>query len=341
MKWSTLFLFFLVLGCKSPAPVTGRAFYFWRTVFSFQSNEQKELLQLGVQRLYTRFFDVDYEETLKEAKPIADIRFGTTVDSLLEIVPVVFITNRALLESNDSAMETLGLRITGRITGIEHSLVGQHLKEVQIDCDWTESTREKYFKLLDAVKAEFRKFPVLVSATIRLHQIKYFRRTGVPPVDRGMLMFYNMGKLDDEKTSNSIYDERTAASYIQGISDYPLPLDMALPCFSWAVISQNGHVCHLINDVTEAELNGVAGLRRTDKVHYRVDRQTRLRNIELSEEQTMRLEQVDAEQCKEAARQIESVLKHAPVYVAIFHLSKNKYTVHEKQAFEGVFNRFD
>jgi len=341
MKSFAFFLLFLALGCKSPVVKTGRSFYFWRTVFNLGRPEQKELREQGVRRLYTRFFDVDYDPALKTTKPVADIRFGTAVDSVLEIVPVVFITNRALLESADSSIQTLGLSIAGRIRAIEQVLTGQHLKEVQLDCDWTEGSRTKYFKLIEVIKSEFRKEPVLFSATIRLHQIKYFRRTGVPPADRGMLMFYNMGKLDDEKTANSIYDARTAEPYLHDLAAYPLPLDIALPSFSWVVVIQNGHVCRLIKDVSEAELNAEKGLERTDACHFRVKCRIRLGNTDLFEGETLRLEQVNAELSVRAAEQIQANLAHRPVYVAIFHLNKNQYTTYEKQSFEAVYNRFD
>jgi hypothetical protein len=339
MKWSLLLLLFLLSACSRHDQVASRSFYFWRTVFSLSESEQRELMQTGVHRLYVRFFDVDFDAARQQTKPVQDIRFATAVDSLLEVVPVVFLTNRSLVQNPDSSIQDLGVRIAERVKEIAHAMPGQHLREVQLDCDWTETTREKYFKLIEQIKAEFR--PIQISATIRLHQIKYFRRTGVPPVDRGMLMFYNMGKLEEVNTTNSIYDEHTAEAYLNGLSNYPLPLDIALPCFSWLVVLQNGHLAALINDPDERELAAAPDIAGIDKNRFVVKRRTRFENTDLFEGENLRLEQVDAGLSEQAAKQIASKLKGIPRHIAIYHLNKNQYTAHEKQGFEAVFNRFD
>ena len=86
-------------------------------------------------------------------------------------------------------------------------------KELQIDCDWTESTRDKYFHLLSTLRNELERNKQIISATIRLHQVKYAAITGIPPVHRGMLMYYNMGKIN-ATDNNSVYDKKIAEKYI-------------------------------------------------------------------------------------------------------------------------------
>ncbi len=77
---------------------------------------------------------------------------------------------------------------------------------------------------------------MVLSATIRLHQVKYFETTGVPPVKSGMLMFYNTGDLENPSEENSILNIETAELYLSGLEDYPMQLDIVLPLFSWAVV---------------------------------------------------------------------------------------------------------
>ncbi|MGG2305049.1 hypothetical protein ACE4Z6_26875, partial [Salmonella enterica] len=93
----------------------------------------------------------------------------------------------------------------------------------QIDCDWTLGTKEKYFSLLKRIK---ERMALPLSCTIRLHQVKYQAKTGVPPVDRGMLMYYNMGHVEGATETNSIYDPANADKYVSYVKDYPLPLDV-------------------------------------------------------------------------------------------------------------------
>ena len=64
-------------------------------------------------------------------------------------------------------------------------------QEIQIDCDWTKSTKDKYFYLLKKIKELSKKE---ISCTLRLYPYKYPEIMGVPPVDKAMLMCYNLIK---------------------------------------------------------------------------------------------------------------------------------------------------
>ena len=55
---------------------------------------------------------------------------------------------------------------------------------------------------------------------------------GVPPVDRGMLMCYNLLAPKTADNRNSIFDRKEFAKYIEGADTYPVPLDAALPVYS-------------------------------------------------------------------------------------------------------------
>jgi hypothetical protein len=81
-----------------------------------------------------------------------------------------------------------------------------------------------------------------------LHQIKYYRDTGVPPVDKGVLMYYNMGRIAPD-TLNSVYDRSIALNYVKSLNQYPLSLNIALPIFSWAVQIRDNKVIDLVNKV--------------------------------------------------------------------------------------------
>jgi len=338
-------LFFLSLGflffsCKrqNDREVT-HSFYFWRTIFNMQEEEQADLRKQGVTRLYVRLFDVAYEPVAKAAVPEGDIRFETLVDTGLHVVPMVYITNEALLQTSDSLMEQLSIRIASRIRQSMGAVKGQIPEEIQTDCDWTESTRIRYFRLLTFLRQSFGP-SITLSATIRLHQVKYADRTGVPPVDRGMLMFYNMGKLELEQGPNSIYDKQTASAYLVNFSSYPLALDVALPVFSWAVVFRDGKVAALVHQVEAGDMN-IPGLEALDKTHYRVTASVKLKNIELQAGETIRLEDPGTTGCLEAASQISPFLKAKKFSVALFHLKKNKYNDYEKQDFEKVFHCFN
>jgi hypothetical protein len=50
--------------------------------------------------------------------------------------------------------------------------------------------KDNYLKFIAVFKKLSKK---KLSATIRLHQVKYFKKTKIPNVDSGVLMYYNMG----------------------------------------------------------------------------------------------------------------------------------------------------
>jgi len=103
-------------------------------------------------------------------------------------------------------------------------------REVQIDCDWTPSIRDKYFYFLSCLK------PLLagkeLSVTVRLFPYKYPQKMGVPPADRGMLMAYNLSPVSEASSSNSVFTLEDFRAYFPA-KKYPLLLDAALPVFGW------------------------------------------------------------------------------------------------------------
>ena len=98
-------------------------------------------------------------------------------------------------------------------------------------------------EFLKVLKAKYGK---TVSTTIRLHQVKYFEKTKVPPVDYGVLMLYNIGSVN-AKGEKAIYDKEIALQYLPYLKKYPLKIKTALPIFSWLVHTRNGRVIQIIS----------------------------------------------------------------------------------------------
>jgi hypothetical protein len=166
-----------------------------------------------------------------------------------------------LLKSNIDSINNLAISISKLIKNYQ-PIVKNNIAEIQIDCDWTLSTKEKYFALLNTLKNEVDK-NVSISATIRLHQIKYASTTGIPPVKKGMLMYYNMGNLQS-LTSNSIFNEIDAEKYAPYIKQYPLHLDAVLPVFKWVKVFRNKQMIKLLNQTSMFELKQTGSFKSID-----------------------------------------------------------------------------
>lgn len=202
----------------------------------------------GGSQLYVHYFDVDVANPAApdSVYPVAVLREVDTALRLYDIVPVVFVTPRAIKATQYPA--GLARRIAALVQQMHEKQFGGRAEALQIDCDWTPSTREAYFQLLEALGESFK-----LSATIRLHQVKYKQSTGIPPVQHGALMLYNMSDLDDF-AQNSIINMPAVRSYLTTQSSYPLPLDVALPLYSQVVLKSPHGRIKLINGNHRAEL---------------------------------------------------------------------------------------
>lgn len=268
----------LFVGCKEQGihdyPHNAyNSVYYWRTTFNVSDAEQQFITKHNVKRLYLRLFDVDMSKrNLWEAlspQPIATIQFPDSANLALvmqqvdECVPTVFITLHALKqmpwhEANDYAQ-----KICTRILNMcSYHGFRDKVHEVQIDCDWTETTENTYFRLLDEMRYILHAQGIILSATIRLHQL----RTSAPPVDRGVLMLYNTGSLKHPETKNSILSNVDAMPYLKRIN-YSLPLDYAFPNFGWGVWFCNNAFQAILHQQDYSDENLY---EQTDSTHYRV-----------------------------------------------------------------------
>jgi len=233
-----------LVSCSPPAH---RAFYYWKTAGGPSAEELARADRAGADRLYVRLFDIDETGAATPALAAsAAERRSWTAEGKRELVPVVYVANAAL-EAPGFRPREAGLSLVAgvaRLWGPD----GPAWNELQLDCDWTESTRSAYFQMLVAVRGALHGRGRVLSATIRLHQVKYRGSTGVPPVDRGMLMAYNLLPPESAGEKSAILDLDELAGYTRSLRGYPLPLDIALPAFSWVVQWEGERVIGLIGE---------------------------------------------------------------------------------------------
>jgi hypothetical protein len=258
-----------------------------------------------------------------------------------EIVPVVFITNRVFLKHNDSLPIYLAKKVASKIRQICDKNNIQSVKEIQIDCDWTLKTREAYFKFLKLLKSEFSAPELKLSATIRLHQVKFPQKTGVPPVDRGMLMFYNMGDINDPKTVNSILDIDKAKKYLDYIYEYPLQFDIALPLFSWGVLFRRGRVIDLVNNI---DVNDISKNQQFIKIHkniYRSNSNHYFMNHYFYKNDVIRIEETNFEELKKAAKILSRHIHSDQFTLAFYHFDSANTKKYSNEDLRHIINIFD
>lgn len=318
---------------SSPDPAPRRAFYSWQTTLRLGAGEREALSRLGATRLFLRYFDVDRRD---DGTPVPIGKLvrppDATLPDGLEIVPVVFLRERVFRAPADG----LAARVWGEVAAISRGL-GVAPREVQLDCDWTDTTREAFF----AFAREFGRLahPATTSATIRLHQVKYRERTGVPPVSRGMLMFYSMGRIAPEPGHRAIFDVSIAKGYLSRLSSYPLPLDVALPIFAWVVHVRDGAVEGLLQATDPASLAAHDALSPAGPERWVATRDTFVDGVFVRAGDELQGETVDSARALEAALLVAPRLPaNAPRTIALFDLNERNLLRHDPGGLEKIFD---
>ncbi len=161
----------------------------------------------------------------------------------------------------------------------------------------------------------------MLSATIRLHQYRYPEQAGVPPVSEGTLMYYNMGDVEDVEETNSILNNKKAKAYLSA-PEYPLPLDVALPLFSWALVYRLGDLSAIINLQDQQMLDSREQLEKLGPNLYQVRQNFYFEGHYLNQGDRLRFEQPSREELAEAmkaARKINNRSEH----ILFFHLDED------------------
>jgi hypothetical protein len=224
-----LLVFTVLFSSCHHAKKVNTSFYYWKTVYKANPTESAYLHHFNTNKLYVRITDIDMDEEGNPV-PVSPITFTDRLPDTVQIVPVVFIVNDVLKTITKPALNILAAKLVGFVTAKVEQAGKTSFNELQIDCDWTAGTRDNYFYLLDQLNLNLAIRHTILSATLRLHQLKNQKGSGIPPVSRVMLMCYNMGNLRKYGTQNSILDISELKKYAgDNIGQYPLPVDIGLP----------------------------------------------------------------------------------------------------------------
>ncbi len=325
--------FLLTISCTKTERKITPVFYHWQTKLELTSFEKNYLDSLNISTLYVKFFDVDWDFNLQDAFPQAVVQ-SADYDGDYDIIPTIFITNRTLLHLLPDQLPKLANQIVDKI----ESLATSEISEIQIDCDWSPKTEDKYFQLLQLIRK--KKKDIEISATIRLHQVKYADITGVPPVDKGMLMFYNMGEVDKWETRNSILDLELAKQYLHNFENYPIPLDVALPLFSWAVLFREGEMIKLITNACTEIVQDTQRFQKINDTHIEVKKSTYLDGHYLYKGDYLRLENVEHQDLKACGALLKAHLKNEHLTVGFYHLDSTLLNSFSHEFLEEICHQF-
>ena len=293
-------------------------FYYWKSKCAIGETEREYFDQLGSKRLFVRLFDVDVESgKAVVVGPIQAFTKEQLPNDSTEVIPVVFITNQTFLDYvTDSAVEKLASNVSSTISHIMEAADVDY-DEIQIDCDWTQRTKVPYFRFLKKLAEQSGRS---ISCTLRLHQIRDYQKTGVPPVSRGGLMCYATSSPMENDTRNSILDMELLKAYTANINDYPLDFDVVLPIYSWGIVTNHVGEVKLINGLTEEDLQKPM-FEKTGDNQYLVKEDGFLQGMYVNSGFTVKVEAITPELLAEAKQYLDHQIDRDFPWL-YFHLSQ-------------------
>jgi len=372
-----ILLFVLLNGatCEKEHEVV-RSFCYWKTSLFFQKEEDSLIKDLKIQHMYIRFFDIDWNPYAKEPLPVATINDFSLNESNPEITPSIFITNEVVLQSDKKQLDSLATRIAKRVQqigvrlneskadkmankivypkdyykqenykrinydsvkAIELAKLKVDFKEILIDCDWTEKSKDNYFYLLQQIKKGFSSSKI--AATIRLWQYKYASKAGIPPVDKGLLMCYNLTKPEDFNSKNSIGTSEELAQYITH-DQYKLKLDIALPLYSWAVVFRGNQFKGILSDYDQLR-NDTIKLKKVSDSKYILQDDVLIGQTYLRNGDEIRIEKISENELEKMISIVKSKINiDNQTKVTFFSFDKKYINDYGTQNISGYYESF-
>lgn len=317
-----------------------RAFYKWNGS-SYFSNDVKDWENLKVGKIYQKYFEVDYSPVrgnfpFEKNRPYYDASF---FNGNISLVPVIFIKNEIFPHNDTKSLDNLADDIVFLIDKFSlNEYSGDkriNYDEIQIDCDWTKSTQNKYFYLLKKIKEKSGK---KLSCTLRMYAYAYPDIMGVPPVDKVMLMCYNLiPPLSDHKR-NSILDLEEMKKYVRK-KTYPVKMDIALPTFYWSLVFKNNQFQGTM-DLTSQQLKTFA--KEVEPFWYEVQRDTLIGYEQyLQEGDRIKSEEVSKADILKAIDILSGIIKkEGVVTVALFSWKESTLKQYSHEDLDAIYNRF-
>lgn len=310
------------------------AIYYWKTVCSLDNADYEFLKDNDVERAYVRFFDVVPDESplaVEEIIPNASLQMKDSIP-VADIVPTVFITQDALLRMKGKH-DIWADKIVNRVQAMCSYNDLPEPNEIQLDCDWTESSRDNFFELCRNVKASLllQDSTATVSATIRLHQLSQ----EAPPVDYGVLMIYNTGSFRNISEDNSIISKETVEPYLKNLPSYPLHLDIAYPTYNWQLLFRNNTFVGLVRNELPSDEEY---FRMSDDSHLRVIKDVQVGELNLRKDDIIRIEMSDFNTIKAVKDMVEKSLRGKPHSNIIYHLDSKNLSNYTDDEIKNIYN---
>lgn len=152
-------------------------------------------------------------------------------------------------------------------------------------------------------------------------------------------MFYNIGAIS-ASDANSIYEEKNALRYVSFLKKYPLPLDIALPIFSWGIGTRHGKVHYLLNKMYAKDFEKDSNFVRISEDRYRANHSLFKGGYYIMENDEIKIENIGAKDLKNMTSMLIKNVSQPVKKIIFYDLDSSNIINYESNIFQAVSQSF-
>jgi hypothetical protein len=152
-------------------------------------------------------------------------------------------------------------------------------------------------------------------------------------------MYYNMGKIAPDSL-NSIYDRNIANRYLSSLKNYPLPINIALPIYSWGIHIRDGKIIGLRNKIDINNLKNNSSFVLTKDNWFTIARSNFKDGTYYKENDLLKIETITSADLLEMANDLEENTVQNPKEIIFYDLDEFNIKNYETAFFKKIIDCF-
>ena len=149
-------------------------------------------------------------------------------------------------------------------------------------------------------------------------------------------MYYATTNPLEFNDNNSILDNKLAENYCKNIEQYPIPLDVALPIYSWAILENQVGEKRLLNGIRNEKLKDTSLYKSSKPNFYLVKKDHYLDGNYIYEDYTIKIEEISKAQLQQSATFLKNKIKNKELNTIFFQLDSSNLIHYSIDLFKTI-----
>jgi hypothetical protein len=148
-----------------------------------------------------------------------------------------------------------------------------------------------------------------------------------------------MGKIAPDSL-NSIYNRNIASRYLSSLKNYPLPIDIALPTYSWGIHIRDEKIIGLRNKIDANNLKNNSSFVLTKNNWYTATSSNFKDGVFYKKNDQLKIETISKNDLLEMANDFEENTNQNPKEIIFYDLDEFNLKNYEEGLFEKIIDCF-